>query len=177
MELLQIATAEFITKCNGQLLQIASAFLLQSATRFITSCDRYCKVRWVYYKLRQDSSTLFLYISLPLFSMTTTRNFQKPFYGGNVVRVLIHFFFTAAHFLLALVAASISHFVTTATKFSRCSSNKKFLLCFSSLTLDLCRPFSRWVSLAFRVLSHFLCLSLAICSKFVDMTINLSLIL
>ena len=31
-------------------------------------------------------------------------------------------FFTAAHFLLALVAASI---VTAATKFSCCSSNKK----------------------------------------------------
>ena len=39
MELLQIATASFITKCNGQLLQIATAFLLQSATQFITSCD------------------------------------------------------------------------------------------------------------------------------------------
>ena len=35
------------------------------------------------------------------------------------------FFFTTAHFLLALVAASISHFVTAATKFSCCSSNKK----------------------------------------------------
>ena len=34
-------------------------------------------------------------------------------------------FFTAAHFHLALVAASISHFVTAATKFSCCSSNKK----------------------------------------------------
>ena len=47
------------------------------------------------------------------------------FYGGNVVRFLVHFFFTAAHFHLALVAASISHFVTAATKFSCCSSNKK----------------------------------------------------
>ena len=34
-------------------------------------------------------------------------------------------FFTAAHFLLALVAASISHFVTAATKFPCCSSDKK----------------------------------------------------
>ena len=71
----------------------------------------------------------FLYISLPLFCTTTTWNFQKllsyTFYGGNVVRVLVHFFFTAAHFHLALVAASISHFVTAATKFSCCSSNKK----------------------------------------------------
>ena len=71
----------------------------------------------------------FLYISLPLFCTNTTWNFQKllsyTFYGGNVVRVLVHFFFTAAHFHLALVAASISHFVTAATKFSCCSSNKK----------------------------------------------------
>ena len=60
----------------------------------------------------------FLYISLPLFCTTTT------FFGGNVVRVLVHFVFAAAHFHLALVAASISHFVT-AKKFSCCSSNKK----------------------------------------------------
>ena len=74
------------------------------------------------------------------------------------------FFFTAAHFHLALVAASISHFVTAASKFSCCSSNKtKCLLCF----------FSRWAWLACRLLSLFLCLSLALYSKFVDMTINL----
>ena len=36
------------------------------------------------------------------------------FYGGNVVHVLVQLFFTAAHFLLALVAASI---VTAATKY------------------------------------------------------------
>ena len=53
MELLQIATAYFMTKCDGQLLQIATAFLLQSAIRFITNCDRYYKVQWIYYKLRQ----------------------------------------------------------------------------------------------------------------------------
>ena len=45
VELLQIATAQFITKCDGQLLQIATAFLLQSATWFLTKCDRYYKVR------------------------------------------------------------------------------------------------------------------------------------
>ena len=50
------------------------------------------------------------------------------------MRVLVHFFFTAAHFCLALVAASISHVVTTAAKFSCC-------VFFLSLTLDLCRPF------------------------------------
>ena len=38
----------------------------------------------------------FLYISLPLFCTNTTWNFQKllsyTFYGGNVVRVPVHFF-------------------------------------------------------------------------------------
>ena len=53
---------------------------------------------------------------------------------------------------------------------------KKILLCFLSLALDLRRPFSRWVSLACRFFSFF-CLSLALYSKSVDMTINLSLIL
>ena len=47
------------------------------------------------------------------------------FFGRTVLRVLVHLFFTAAHFHIALVAASISHFVTAATKFSCCSSNKK----------------------------------------------------
>ena len=74
-------------------------------------------------------------------------------------------FFTAAHFLLALVAGSISHFVTAATKFSCCSWNKKLLLCFLSIALDLCRPFSRWVSLACRLLSLFFCLALALYSN------------
>ena len=54
---------------------------------------------------------------------------------------------------------------------------KKFLLCFLSLALDICRPLSHWASLACRLLSLFLCLSLALYSKFVNITINLSLIL
>ena len=44
----------------------------------------------------------FLYICLPLFRTTTSWNFQKlpgyPFYGENVVRVHVHFFFHVAHF-------------------------------------------------------------------------------
>ena len=49
--LLQSATAFFITKCDGLLLQSATGFLLQSATgitkcdNFITKCDDYYKVR------------------------------------------------------------------------------------------------------------------------------------
>ena len=79
-------------------------------------------------------STLFLYISLSLFCTTTTWNFQKRLsytrsrllHGGNIVRVLVHFFFfTAVYFHLALVACSFSYFLTAATKLSCCSSNKK----------------------------------------------------
>ena len=47
------------------------------------------------------------------------------FYGGNVVRVIVHLFFTAAHFHHALVASSTCHCLTTATKFSCCSPNQK----------------------------------------------------
>ena len=56
----------------------------------------------------------------------------------------------------------------------RRQSNANTLL---SDALDLCRPFACWVSLACRLLSLFLCLSLAPYSKFVDMAINLSLVL
>ena len=45
------------------------------------------------------------------------------------------FFFTAAHFHLPLVAASISHFVAAATKFSCCSSNKKVSSVFNPVSL------------------------------------------
>ena len=75
------------------------------------------------------AAPIFFYISLPLFCTTTTWNFQKllsytlyTFFCRTCSRCSL--FFTAAHFHLALVATSISHFVTAATKFS-CSSNKK----------------------------------------------------
>ena len=80
--------------------------------------------------------------------------------------------------IFTLKAASVSHFLTATTKFSCCSSNKICLLCFFIfLAPALCHSFSRWASLAFRLLSLFLCLSLPLYSKFMDMTINLSLIL
>ena len=59
------------------------------------------------------------------------------FYGGNVARFLVHFFVTAAHLHLALVAASISHFVTTAKNFHVVLPTKKCLLCFLSLALAM----------------------------------------
>ena len=102
-----------------------------------------------------------------------SRNFLHVLWRKRRTCSRLHFF-TAAHFHLALVAASISHFVNAATKFSCCSSNKKMSPLFLSLALCLCRPFSRWSSLACRLLSLFLCLSPALYSKFVDITINLN---
>ena len=81
-------------------------------------------------------------------------------------------FFTTAHFHLALVAAGISHFVTTARKCSCSSSRKKCLLCFFFISRS--RFLSPFFSLSFeacRLLSLFLCLSLAIYSNVVDLTI------
>ena len=55
--------------------------------------------------------------------------------------------FTAAHFHLALEAASISHFVSAAAKFPCCSSNKKKM---SPLFLYLCsQSLSPFFSLSF----------------------------
>ena len=84
-------------------------------------------------------TTLSLYISLPLVCTTTTWNFQKlpcyTFYGGNVVCVPVHFF--SLPLIFTTVATSISHYLTTAIKFSGFSSNKIGLLCFLSLALAL----------------------------------------
>ena len=97
----------------------------------------------------------------------TSRNF---FYGGNVIRVLVYVFFSAAHFLIALMAVRISHFVTAATKFSCCSSNKKMSPVFFISRSRSPPPF---FSLSFAgpavYFLLFLCLSLALYSKFVDM--------
>ena len=77
----------------------------------------------------------------------------STFYGRRKCRTCS----CSLSFLLALiftlVAASISHFLTSATKFSCCSSNRKCLLCYFSLALAHCRSFSRWASLACRLLS------------------------
>ena len=62
-------------------------------------------------QLQRETSRNFLDVTLCLEEMSR--------------RVLVHFFFTAAHFHLGLVAASISHFATAATKFSCCPSNRK----------------------------------------------------
>ena len=71
------------------------------------------------------------------------------------------FFFTAAHFHLALVAVSISHFVTAATKFSCCSSDKKMSPLFF---ISRSRSLSPFFSLSFAsLLPTFPCSTFQIC--------------
>ena len=76
----------------------------------------------------------FLYNSLPLFC----RKFLKvsrcsrgyTFYGGNVIRVLVHHFFsTVTHFHSG--GASISYFLTAATKFHVVPPTKNVSFVFS----------------------------------------------
>ena len=87
-----------------------------STTWFQTS--HYCRakvefnsINWV----RHGSSTTFE------MGLIVTRFLAE----NNIVRFLVHFFFSAACFHPALVVDSISHFVTAATKFSCCSSSKE----------------------------------------------------
>ena len=104
----------------------------------------------------------------------TSRNFLVTRFMEESRTCSRSLFFTVTHFHLVLVAASISHFVTAATKFSCCSSNKKMSPLFF---ISRSRSLSPFFSLSFAGLPptfSFLCLSPALYSKFVDMTINLS---
>ena len=115
----------------------------------------------------------FLYISLRLFCMNSTGNFQKPFfYGENFVRVLVHFFSQPHIFFLywcpiafRILSPPLQNFhVVFPTK------NVSFVL-----ALDLCRPFSRWASLA---AAYFLFFSVFLLLYILNLwAINLRLIL
>ena len=126
------------------------------------------------------TSTLFFYISLPLFCMTTTWNFQKLLWRKCRTRSCSLFFFYCRScspgfhwWPLAFLMLS----PPLLQNFHVVFPTKKSPLFFLSLALDLCRPFYRWASLACRLLSWFLCLSLArLYSRFVGTPINLSLI-
>ena len=79
-------------------------------------------------------STLFLFISLHCrcfarLQSETSRNFLVTRLWTNCRTCSCSLIFSLP-LIFTLVAASISRFLTTATKFSRCSSNKKCLLCF-----------------------------------------------
>ena len=80
--------------------------------------------------------------------------------------------------IFILVAASISHFLTAATKFHVVPPTKSVFFVFFSLALALQALFLVELRWPVALLSLFLCLSLSLYSKFLDTTIiNLSLIL
>ena len=114
---------------------------------------------------------LFLYISLPLFCNVKLPSYA--FYGGNVVRFFffVSFFFCCRSFspwwplgfLILSPPLQNFHVVLSIINGS------------SSMLHAPCCSFSRWASLVGLLLSLFLCPSPALYSKFVDMTIDLSL--
>ena len=85
-------------------------------------------------------------------------------------------FFFSLPLIFTVVAASISHFLT-AQKIFMLFFQQKNVNCILSLALALCRSFNSWASLVCHLLSLFLCISISLYSRFVDMKINLSLIL
>ena len=128
--------------------------------------------------------TFFVHFCLcfALLQRETCRNFLVTRFMEEmsyvVVRVLVHFFFSPPLiFTLHWCPLAFLNLSRPLQNFHVVVPTKKSLLCFLSLALDLCHSFSRSASLACRLPSLFLCLSLALNSKFVDMTINLRLIL
>ena len=114
----------------------------------------------------QACSTLFLYISLMLFCTTTTWNVQKrlsyTFYGANVARFLVHFFPRPLIFTLHWWPLAFLILLPPLHNFHVVLPTKNVSIVFLCLALDLCRPFSRWASLA---------------CQLIDVTISLTLIL
>ena len=80
--------------------------------------------------------------------LLTTLNFQKllsyTFNGGNVERVLVHFFLHCPRSFSPCIGDRY-HFLFChhCYKIFMLFFQQKCLLCFLSLALDLCRPFSR----------------------------------
>ena len=107
----------------------------------------------------------------------TSRNFLDTLLMEEMSYVFSFTFFTAARFHPAFNWWPLAFLILSPPlqNFLFFLPPKKCLLL--SLAPDLCRPFSCWASLACRLLSLFLCIFLALYSKFVDMAINLSLIL
>ena len=93
--------------------------------------------------------------------------------SGALARLrVLHFF--SLPLIFTLVAASISHFLTAATKFHVVPPTKNVSFAFLSLALALFLDKLRW---PFALLSRSLCLCLSLFSKFVGMKINLNVIL
>ena len=85
------------------------------------------------------------------------------FYGGNVVRVLVQLFFHCPlTFTLHWWPLAFPILSPSLQNFHVVPPTKKMSPLFLSLALDLYCPFSRWASLAYRLLSLFLSFSCSI---------------
>ena len=103
-----------------------------AARFFVFICRCFARLQCRFVRLKRQSSKLHI-----IFMEELSYELTKDFVSCVHVRF---YFFTAAHFYLAgrsLLAASISHFLTAAMRFSCFSSNKIRLLCFQSLALAL----------------------------------------
>ena len=107
--------------------------------------------------------------------LLTTLNFQKLLIASRFMEEMSNAFsftFFSLPLIFTLYCWLLAFLILSPPLQNFHVVQQKCLLCILSLPLDLCRPFSRWASLACRPLSLFLCLSPALYSKFVDMTIN-----
>ena len=106
----------------------------------------------------------------------TSRNFlvTRFIYGEKLSTCSHSLFFSLPliQFYFALVAASIRHFLTAATKFSCCSSNKKVFFIFSCS-----RSLSPFFLLRFTGLSPTFSFSLSFSCSIFQITCGLSLLL
>ena len=107
----------------------------------------------------------FFAVVLPDYNVKLPETSYLHFFMEEMLYVFsFTFFFTAAHFHLALVASNISHFVTAVTKFSCCSSNKRMS---PLLFMSHSRPLSPFFSLSFAGLQPTFSFSLSFsCSIF-----------
>ena len=106
--------------------------------------------------VRHTFSVHFFAVVLRDYNVKLQKLLSYTFYGKNVVRVLVHFFFFSLPLIFTLhwwplafltLSPPLQNFLVLPTK--------KCLLCFLSLDLDLCRPFS--------LLSLFLLFYIPIC--------------
>ena len=113
--LLQRATAFFITKCDGLLLQSATAFLLQSATSVITKCDRFYKMwqfiskcdRYTYYRVRRllqsgTEQTIITNATCRLRSSHTC-HFKRSLFHFNWLKITLFFFCNCKAYMVILI--------------------------------------------------------------------------
>ena len=71
----------------------------------------------------------------------TSRNFLVTRFVEEISYLFLFTLFFSLPLIFTSVAATVSLFFTTTTKFSRSFSNKNCLLCFLSLAVALCRSF------------------------------------